>query len=118
MIENTGIPFENQQKLYNYYKTQQTQTVKPSPALQPLAKPTQPTKVNPIPEKIPQQAPAPKVQQGPALQEIASFKVLDSMLDEYAGPSDRYQQLLERKKKLLDLAKRKDLTAEKYKTTL
>lgn len=40
------------------------------------------------------------------------------MLDEYAGPSDRYQQLLERKKKLLDLAKRKDLTAEKYKTTL
>lgn len=40
MIENTGIPFENQQKLYNYYKTQQTQTVKPSPALQPLAKPT------------------------------------------------------------------------------
>jgi hypothetical protein len=40
------------------------------------------------------------------------------MLDDYEGPIERYQQLLERKKRMLDLASRKELSAEKYKTTL
>lgn len=48
MIENTGVPFENQQKLYNYYRSQEpAQTVKPSQAAQPPAKPVEPTKINP-----------------------------------------------------------------------
>jgi hypothetical protein len=127
MIENTGTPYENQKKLYQYYKSQ---LAPPPPAVQPSQaskhiqpiqpKPPAPEQKKPEPKPMPKpvEVSQPEVKPGDGIDELVSFKSLDSLLDEYEGPSEKYEKMLARKRKLLDLVGRKELTAEKYKATL
>jgi len=44
--------------------------------------------------------------------------MLDSLMDEWKGSAAGYERILEKKMKLMDLIKRKELTADKYHSTL
>jgi len=52
------------------------------------------------------------------LDDVASLKMLDSLMDEWKGSAAGYERILEKKIKLMDLIKRKELTADKYHSTL
>ena len=141
MIDNTGKNYENQKKLYAYQQQQQQVPAapqqtnpnknQPSPQ-QPLPQQAklQPTQPQPLPKVLPTepppQKPIPQVSQkkeqiiseGPPLDDIASLKMLDSMMEEWKGSAAGYEKILEKKMKLMDLIKRKEMTADKYKATL
>lgn len=68
MIENTGVPFQNQQKLYQYYKAQQAPPAsepKITPPAKPVPKTTEVQKPDPSPKKIEQ---PPQVHQSPGIE--------------------------------------------------
>jgi hypothetical protein len=47
------------------------------------------------------------VEEGPNIDDVVSFKILDNLLDEYKGPVSGFEKVLEKKKKLLEMAIRK-----------
>lgn len=52
------------------------------------------------------------------LAEMNCFKVFDTQLDNYCDSKEKYREILEKKKKMLDFQKKGSLTADKYKALL
>ena len=79
-------------------------------------KPTNKVKPAETRDSLPQ--PQSSQQGGFDISQLNSFKVLEEQLDEQIDSKQRYREVLEKKQKLLGLAKQGNLTAEKYKSLL